>query len=261
MDILQPLLGKTLVLVAHPDDEVITCGALLQKMREAVVVFATDGAPRDEYFWKSYESREAYAAVRRREAHEVLTMAGARALFLPDSVPDGIADQELFKRLPHAVEAFTGLVEEHRPDCLLTLAYEGGHPDHDSACFIAARAGAAMGVPVWEAPLYHRKPDGGAAAQTFHRHTGSEVEARVEGVELQTKLAMFAAYKSQNLVLDGFKPQIEKFRPLADYDFTTRPVPWKLNYELWQWPMTGEEVAAAFTEYMRRSRLKDFRTA
>ncbi len=28
-------------------------------------------------------------------------------------------------------------------------------------------------------------------------------------------------------------------------------MPWKLNYEIWQWNMTGEQVAAAFADYLR----------
>ena len=50
------LLGRTLVLVAHPDDETAGCGALLQRMDEPIIVFATDGAPRDKYFWGKYLS-------------------------------------------------------------------------------------------------------------------------------------------------------------------------------------------------------------
>lgn len=42
---IRPLLGKTLVLVAHPDDETGGCSALLQRVREPIVVFATSGAP------------------------------------------------------------------------------------------------------------------------------------------------------------------------------------------------------------------------
>jgi LmbE family N-acetylglucosaminyl deacetylase len=61
---LSPLLGRTLVLVAHPDDEAVGCGALMQRMHEPVVVFATDGAPRDDYFWKTYGSRLRYSRVR-----------------------------------------------------------------------------------------------------------------------------------------------------------------------------------------------------
>ena len=61
MERLAPLLGKTLVIVAHPDDEIVGCGSLLQRVREPLVLFATDGAPRDRFFWENYGSREAYA--------------------------------------------------------------------------------------------------------------------------------------------------------------------------------------------------------
>ena len=44
------LLGRTLVLVAHPDDECIAFGALLQRIREPLVVFATNGSPARSVF-------------------------------------------------------------------------------------------------------------------------------------------------------------------------------------------------------------------
>ena len=51
--------GRVMVLVAHADDESVAYGALLQRMREAVVVIATDGAPQDSYFWGRFGSGEA----------------------------------------------------------------------------------------------------------------------------------------------------------------------------------------------------------
>ncbi len=247
---LEPLLGRTLIVVAHPDDEVIACGGLMQQMREATVLFTTDGAPRDEYFWKDYGSREAYAAVRRQEAVTALSSVGAEAMFLSDLVAEGIADQELFRCLPIAFTRMQRVLARNNTDCLLTLAYEGGHPDHDAACFLTYLCGQKTGLPVWEAPLYHRDRDGKPAVQTFHRTTGGEQQIAVEGEVLEKKIAMFHSYRSQKLTLDGFHPEIEQFRPMADYDFTQPPFPWKLNYELWQWPMTGQQVAAAFVELL-----------
>ena len=250
MDGLKPLLRTTLVLVAHPDDEVIACGALMQQMEKAVVVFATDGAPRDDGFWKPYGSRRAYAEVRRQEAQLALGIAGASPIFLADHVESGIADQELFHNLPAAIAAFEKIVAHLRPDCILTVAYEGGHPDHDAACFIAAIVGRRAGVEVWESPLYHRNAEGASVTQTFPRATGAEVELRAEDGPLRKKIEMLNLYRSQGLLLDGFQPRVETFRPLADYDFTRPPLPWKLNYELWQWKMSGQEVSAAFTDYL-----------
>ena len=250
MNRLAPLLENTVVLAAHPDDEVVVCGGLMQRMRRPIVVFATDGAPRDESFWKPYASRESYSKIRQREACQALFMAAATPVFLSGRVEGGIADQELFRRLPAAISAFQQLVEELRPNALLTLAYEGGHPDHDACCFIASIAGRRAGIPVWEAPLYHRGKDGKSTVQSFPNRSGKEVEHPVEGPWLETKLKMLEAYGSQKLVLDSFRPEIESFRPIADYDFTRPPLPWKLNYERWQWRMTGEEVAGEFREYL-----------
>src|ERR1051326_5369869 len=57
MPTLESLLGRTLVLIAHPDDEALGCGALLQRVREPVVCFATDGAPLAAKWWQPYGSR------------------------------------------------------------------------------------------------------------------------------------------------------------------------------------------------------------
>jgi N-acetylglucosamine malate deacetylase 2 len=246
MEQLQPLLKKTLMVVAHPDDEVIAFGAIMQHMRDAVVVFATDGAPRDDYFWKDYGSREAYAQVRREEAHNALSIVGARPIFLSDLVRDSLVDQELFRNLPEAFEALDKVMAQERPDAVLTLAYEGGHPDHDSACFLASNCARRMGLPIWEAPLYYRDHNAAGVAQKFVALTGQEIVTQVEGEALEKKMQMFHTYVSQKLVLGGFRPELEQFRPMAEYDFTRLPTPWKLNYELWQWQMTGDEVAGAF---------------
>jgi N-acetylglucosamine malate deacetylase 2 len=250
MEQLQQLLGTTIMLVAHPDDEVIAFAGLILRMKKPIVIFATDGAPRDPYFWQNYGSRENYAEVRRQEAQEALGILGVTPIFLSDQVKDGIADQELFRRLPQAIPAFERVIDQNVPDSLLTLAYEGGHPDHDACCFICSQMGQRRKIPVWESPLYHRDKDGGSMVQTFPRISGQEVNCPIEADVLQKKVRMFHAYKSQKLVLDGFRPEIEQFRPMVAYDFTRPPLPWKLNYELWEWKMTGEEVARAFASYL-----------
>jgi N-acetylglucosamine malate deacetylase 2 len=247
---LRPLLGTTLVVVAHPDDELLTAGALMQRMKKAIVVFATDGAPRDEYFWKEYGSRQAYADVRRREAVEAMSLFGGQPVFLAEQVEGGIADQELFQRLPQAIAALEKIVAQCRPDCILTLAFEGGHPDHDAVCFASSQAGRRLGVQVWESPLYHRNSEGQPAIQTFPSRTGKETELSVEGEELRRKIGLFGIYKSQRLTVESFRPEIEQFRPVADYDFTHPPMPGKLNYELWGWKMSGQAVAREMASYL-----------
>src|SRR5579864_3550959 len=113
MSPLQRLLGRTMVVVAHPDDEAVGCGALLKRMRDPIVVFATDGAPFDKYFWGRYGSREAYRELRRKEARSALGLIGVKnVFFLGDD--QAIVDQQLFRNLPKAVDLLSRLVGQVR---------------------------------------------------------------------------------------------------------------------------------------------------
>lgn len=247
---LAPLLGRTLFIVAHPDDESISCGGLLQHMSEPCVVFATDGAPEDAYFWRRFGSRGAYAALRKAEAGTALGAVGVSEIeFLADQTAAQLVDQRLYKALPAAFTRLAEIVERRRPTCLLTLAYEGGHPDHDAVSFLSAQLGSAFSIPVWETPLYHRAPDGSGVHQRFVHEHDEVIEHTVAGKELEAKKRMLACYKSQFDALPSFKAELERFRPQAKYDYSRRPHTGKLNYEVWQWPMTPEEVCSAFVEF------------
>jgi len=247
---LAPLLGRTLVIVAHPDDETITCGGLLQRIKEPCVVFATDGAPEDRYFWDRFGSRERYVAIREEEAKTALAAVRVNQLeFLSKQSEVPLTDQLLYRALPTAFATLSRIVEQRRPECLLTLAYEGGHPDHDSVSFLSAQLGRAFGLPVWEAPLYHRSSEGEGVYQRFVQELGEVIEHVVSGAELQAKQSMLACYKSQFDSLPTFNVALERFRPQARYDYSRRPHPGKLNYELWQWPMTPADVSSAFVAF------------
>ena len=249
MEIPAPLLGHTLILMAHADDEVIACGALLQRMREPMLVIATDGAPRDDYFWRRHGSREAYAELRRQEARRAVAEAGVRKLiFLAERQPLCV-DQELFRVLPQAFDELLGIAREERPSALLTLAYEGGHPDHDSCCFLTSRLARELHLSAWETPVYHRSLDGLPVKQEFADPTPDEFSIQPTPPELERKMRMIAAYESQGNLAEFFDVNVERFRPLADYDFSRPPLPGVLNYEAWQWHMTGGEVAEHFARF------------
>jgi len=250
MDDLRPLLGRTLVLVAHPDDEAVGCGGLLQRIADPIVVFATDGAPRSDFFWKQYGSREEYARIRIREAENALAAVGiAHFHFLAE--PNSIVDQELHTQLGRAYEALIEIVDLEMPDAMLTLAYEGGHPDHDSCCFLASLAARQFGLPVWEMPLYYRI--GGRIERQQFFHPAGEFELELAGNELARKQKMFSSHASQAETLREFSPQIERFRPVRAYDFSRPPYEAQLNYEAWQWPMNGPDLCRAFDQLLQKT--------
>jgi LmbE family N-acetylglucosaminyl deacetylase len=246
------LLGRTLVLVAHPDDECIAFGALLQRMREPVVVFATDGSPQDSYFWQRYGSREAYASLRRKETFDSMQAAGVKDVVFLSELPSGesLVDQELFRNLRPAYDMLCDLTQRRMPKALLTLAYEGGHPDHDSCSFLATQLAKRFSTPCWEAPLYHRLPDGVGVYQEFIAAATEEVDVKPTNAEQEAKRQMCLAYTSQGDFLTRFRVYQERVRPQPAYDYTQAPHPGKTNYEVWQWKMTSPEVCAAFAEFL-----------
>ncbi len=264
------LTGRVLVLVAHADDESVGYGALLQRMREAVVVIASDGAPRDRYFWERFGSREAYAALRRSEARRAMQVAGVRELVLLAEEDSRLEDQRLFLNLAAAYGLLEKLVERVKPEAIATLAYEGGHPDHDSCSLLGARLGERFGLPVWEAPLYHWGNDStlagfsaGYAAtdaasvagarlrlQQFVCDTGGEVMVEIGAAELERKRTMCAQYASQGDFLQTFDAQREVVRPQVRYEYGRAPHAGQTNYERWQWWMSAQEVSAKFQEFL-----------
>jgi N-acetylglucosamine malate deacetylase 2 len=259
MEALTPLLGRTLLLIAHPDDETISCGALLQRIREPMVVYATDGGPQDKYFWGKYGSRENYVAVRREEAKAALAAVGVQEVqWLTDSAGQAFQDQQLFRNLPAAFKALRRLAQKRKPEMLLTLAYEGGHPDHDSCNFLGRQVADELRLPVWEAPLYFRRADNNVLLQEFHSTNGTEVDLYPTESEQRRKRSMCEAYVSQKGVVAIFENNLrETFRPMSQYDYSRPPHSGVLNYEAWQWPITGQQVADEFQAFLSSRRVAE----
>jgi LmbE family N-acetylglucosaminyl deacetylase len=172
-------------------------------------------------------------------------------VFFLGATGHAIIDQELFRCLPHALKLAMALIEEVKPEALLTLAYEGGHPDHDSCNFLGYVLGRRLSLPVWEMPLYHRSSDGVGVFQEFLGE-GDELVLQPTNEEIEKRTQMLRTYVSQGEMLQHFAATTERFRPLGGYDYSKPPHPGVLNYEAWQWPITGSEVAAAFTDFLQK---------
>src|SRR5262249_22882833 len=87
-----------------------------------------------------------YAAVRRREAEDALSIIGVPANRV---IALGFDDQDASFRLADLTRRLQQVFAAECPAVVVTHAYEGGHPDHDAtsfavhaACRLAARAAA-----------------------------------------------------------------------------------------------------------------------
>ena len=243
---------RVVVVVAHPDDEILGCGAFLGSLADVRVVHVTNGSPLDPAAAKEhgFESPAAYAAARRREAEA--------ALALVDIGPDrivrlDIVDQQVSRRMADVARILAPMLRD--ADAVLSHAFEGGHPDHDAvalsvhaACRLAPRH-----LILVEMPFYHAGPNGWVR-QCFLPRSGAGAEAILwlDAKQRSLKRRLVAAHVTQADVLDGFSLDAERFRRAPDYDFVSRPHTGDLLYERHAWNLTGaqwlEQASAALTE-------------
>ena len=228
---------ELLIVVAHPDDDVIGAGALMARVPRVRVVYATDGAPRDGRDARAHGFADvaAYAAARQREARAALALAGVA----PDCIASlGVPDQQATFALDRLALSIAELIHAHAPAVVLTHAYEGGHPDHDATAFavhaaldLVARAPSRFPAPsVVELAGYHRGANGGRELG-FWPAGEPALETALEAGERRLKAAMFACHATQAAVLGWFTIDTEAFRRAPRYDFGRPPHDGLLLYE------------------------------
>ena len=239
-------LPTTLVLVAHPDDEAIGAGGLLSGLPDAVVAHVTDGAPRDERYAHSrgFQTREEYARARRREVVNALAHAGIS----PDRCRNlGYVDGEASNQLLELVFDVADLMDEVRPDIVLTHPYEGGHSDHDATAFAVHLASGILRRDNAPAPIvleltsYHNL-SGTRRVFSFLPFMGTEERTiQLTAAEKGLKKRMYEEFASQQSVLQRFPIDIERFRPAPRYLFTQAPHEGQLDYERFCTMITGAQ--------------------
>ena len=231
------------VLAAHPDDESIGASIVLARFPQTRVIFLTDGAPRDLRLWppNMASTREDYAATRRHEAREALGHAGATPAQLYWL---GGIDQESIVDALSLAERLAQLLEQLRPDLLITHPYEGGHPDHDCAALVARLAlqklPAEFNAPtLCEMTSYHARDGQCITGEFLNSDPASEIVLDLTDADRERKRRMMSEYKSQRLVLKGFPIVAERLRIAPTCDFTDPPHEGELWYENMGWT-TGD---------------------
>lgn len=236
------------VLAAHPDDEAIGASVLLSRSKDPLVVYLTDGAPRDAKLWSPAfkGSREEYAAMRRAEAELALSYVGVKQEQIEWL---GAVDQDAVFHSVELAQNLAELLEQECPDLLITHPYEGGHPDHDAAALIAREALAQLNpgkAPMLlEMSSYHAREAQCVTGEFLRSNAADEFRFQLTEQHRQRKRRMFESYGSQRLVLSAFSTSHECWRKAPDCDFTRPPHEGKLWYECMGWATTGEAWRSA----------------
>ena len=244
------------VVIAHPDDETIGCGAQLARWSGVSLVLVTDGAPVNlkDAQAAGFATAAEYAAARRRELQDALAIAGLPRDAL---VTFDISDQQVAHTLVDVTRRLMDLVQARGLSVLFTHAYEGGHPDHDATAFAvhaAARLLARQGHPITLVEMpYYQAGDGDMARQRFTpAFAGEMFTVRLSPEQQALKRRMMAAHRTQQAILAPFDVSAEFFRIAPPYDFSELPNQGRLLYEQQDWGLNGREwlklSRAALTE-------------
>jgi LmbE family N-acetylglucosaminyl deacetylase len=206
---------RLLVFVAHPDDETIGCGVLLQRLPSALVVFAVDGAPAGYGIERRFGSLKNYSAERFNEASRALRLA-RNCSFRRLNTRSGtyFPDRQLFAHLQEAAESLVSIARMFLPDAIVSHAYEGGHIDHDACYLLAKHAADTLSLKHFEFPLYWKDEAGQDVFQKFRNTQEGEISLNPSQTEIATKNKMLAEYQTQRDIVAMFTTNIEKFRPV-----------------------------------------------
>lgn len=215
------LRSKVALLVAHPDDESLGAGLLLQRIDGAHIIYCANGPSWWPPYWLWRGPPTDLAKSRRYEAETAIRRSGKLHHIHWLNLLDGW----LVTHLQDAYRQLSTLFAKVRPNVVVTHAYESGHEDHDACSFLAYQLSLTFMTENWEIPLYHRSEPGGAVVrQTFlDGSPGEEIVPPLSTRELETKRSMLEAHASQSKIIQHFNPSVEIYRKQPSYDYTQRP--------------------------------------
>lgn len=212
---------RVVVVVAHPGDEVLAAGSRMDRMEDLTVVHITDGSPRDmeEARRLGFDTREDYAAARRREVVAAMEALGAEAELRCYWHPDK-------ESILHGAAILDELAEElDGAAAVVTHAYDHSHPDHDTAALcvslaVARLRGAGRPAPdVFEFPALGMHGGQAVLGRFVPLPSAPETVLPMSPTDQTRRRAALAAHRSQPKVTALADDWEERLRPAPPYDF------------------------------------------
>jgi len=253
-----PLAGRhVMVITAHPDDETIGAGACLADAERISLVQVTDGARSAVVaLSRGFTSRRRYRQAREEELLRALSILRKPV----EWVRLEIRDQHAAFHIADIARRLGELIATHKPDIVLTHAFEGAHPDHDAvamAAYLALRS-PGLSTPQVEITGYHRLGGSDTYGCFLSRSDASVIHVGLSADQRAQKRAMLACFISQRSIVSRFGLDQEVFRIAPRYDFNQRPHEGTLYYEkhrlLMRWSLWRVLVRRALDEFEHGAR-------
>lgn len=254
---------RILLLIPHPDDEVVGCAAAIRRAiaagAEFIGLYLTTGVPEKAALWRHQRRRyDEFVQTRRAEALAAAQELGLRPWRFLD-----FASRTLTRNLLAADAVIRAALAAERIDAIWTAAWEGAHQDHDATNALAARH-AGTG-PVLEFAEYNCA-EGRTSSQRFAQPNGSELGLELGDEERRLKRHLLSIYRSERANLRHIAVTRECLRPLPVHDYSQPPHPGPLFYERFHWWPFGHpridrsrsaEVRALLVQNLRRLAERD----
>lgn len=191
-------LGRTVIIIPHPDDEALGCGGLLALLRQAgqhvAAVLVSDGTmshPHSQEFSPAARRELRYAEL--RHALAVLHVDENNVLYL------GLPDSQVPSEGPvfeEAVGRLAGFITEQQAATVLVPWRRDPHPDHRATSQLTAAALAALPQPPRRLEYVVWAWERAAEADLPQPHEGQGFGLDIAAVLAQKQRAI-AAHRSQ----------------------------------------------------------------
>ena len=227
---------SVLFIVANPGDEIIAAGGSMDQLTNARFLHVTNGAPRDlaAAVDDGYFDRLEYAEARRQEFVAALECAGLK----PEQTSElRFAAGEVSRNLATLTMSIATVLREEQPDIVITHAYEGTHPDHDSIAFAVQTACSLLESDGLKAPLrieaagYSDWGGEGIVGEFFTPSFTDGVKVHLSRDRRRLKQCMLERMPTRLKRLRSVPLNTESFRIAPQYDFSEPPQEGVLHYE------------------------------
>lgn len=226
---------RCVVIVAHPDDDVVGAGGLISRLDDVTVLHITDGVPKHGPSSKA-TSAECFesAPASRLESRTALALANVP----PEQIVEfGLSTEQAPFELADLTRRIAAFLMRIAPDIVLTNPYEGGDPDHDATAFATHAALRLMREKGFEPPSIfeigmYPTPEGNKRVLDFLPSEAAEVTTLLLDKKARDlKRQMFACFSTRPDLLRENSFGRERFRKPPRYNLSAPPNGGKLNYE------------------------------